>query len=351
MSEQTDYIIVGQGIAGTCLASFLEKKGQSFIIFDNPDFPKASAVAAGMMNPVVFRRFTTSWKGPEALEFSKSFYREHEKEFGDNFLHEKLLLKVLANEQEIEFWETCAKHENMLPFLNPTPKKLTKEHNEVVVGEVNQCANLDVPVWLNHCKEKWEKQGVYKAQKFEYSELEYGYNGVSYQGIKAKKVIFCEGIQTQENPLFPPLKFKPAKGELMEIYAPKSNLKEILKKGIFILPKPGNRYLVGATYEWDDLTHEPTQKGIDELTSKFEKLSNVDYAITDTRAGIRPTVPDRRALIGFHPNHPTLAVFNGLGTKGCLHGPYLADYFTDILIGESLEVDDEINIQRFWNYY
>ncbi|MGE5447336.1 MAG: FAD-dependent oxidoreductase, partial [Bacteroidales bacterium] len=58
---KVDVIIVGQGLAGTLLAFELLKLGQSFVVIDQPGIIKASSVAAGIINPVVFRRMTKSW--------------------------------------------------------------------------------------------------------------------------------------------------------------------------------------------------------------------------------------------------------------------------------------------------
>ncbi|MFT6851350.1 MAG: glycine oxidase [Sphingobacteriales bacterium] len=346
--KNVDFIIVGQGIAGSCLASTLIEKGKSVVIFDNPNHNKASHVAAGMMNPVVFRRFTTSWKAIEALPFSKEFYRHHETKFGKKMLHEKSMLKVLANEQEIDFWKDCAKKPDMVPFLNPEPMVLSEEFNGVTVGEVNQTAHLDVPLWLNALKDDWKTKNIYFEEDFDYAELNQSGDLLKYKEIKAEKIVFCEGIKAGENPLFPKLEFKPAKGELLEISAEASTLTKILKKGIFILPKSDNKFLVGATYEWKDLEPIPTEKGEKELRQKLENVFTAPYSINKKLAGIRPTVPDRRALIGFHPSDKRLSVFNGLGTKGVLLGPYLAHYFTDKLIQNDYDLDPEVDVSRFW---
>lgn len=346
--KNIDFIIVGQGIAGSCLASTLIAKGKSVVIFDNPDHNKASHVAAGMMNPVVFRRFTTSWKAIEALPFSKDFYRKHEADFGLKMLHEKSMLKVLANKQEIDFWIDCAKKPDMVPFLNPEPITLSEEFKGVTVGEVNQTAHLDVPLWLNAVKEDWIAKGIYFNEDFDYSALNQTSEKLQYKDITADKIVFCEGIKAGENPLFPKLEFKPAKGELMEISAEASTLTKILKKGIFVLPKSDNKFLVGATYEWKDLEPVPTEKGENELRQKLENVFTAAYTINKKLAGIRPTVPDRRALIGFHPTDNRLSVFNGLGTKGVLLGPYLADYFSDKLIQNDFDLDPEVDVSRFW---
>ena len=70
------------------------------------------------------------------------------------------------------------------------------------------------------------------------------------------------------------------------------------------------------------------------------------FEIIDHQAGIRPTVKDRRPLLGVHPAHHQLAIFNGMGTKGVMLAPYFANHLVN-----HLENDDkllpEIDIVRF----
>jgi glycine/D-amino acid oxidase-like deaminating enzyme len=72
----------------------------------------------------------------------------------------------------------------------------------------------------------------------------------------------------------------------------------------------------------------------------------VPYEIIKHEAGIRPTVNDRRPILGIHPEHPRLAVFNGLGTKGVMLAPYFANQLIDHLEKEQT-IDPEVDLSRF----
>ena len=52
-----DYIIVGQGLAGTLLAYFLEQSGKSVVFVDNGYKTAATKVAAGIFNHNLFQLF------------------------------------------------------------------------------------------------------------------------------------------------------------------------------------------------------------------------------------------------------------------------------------------------------
>ena len=57
-----DFLIVGQGLAGTLLAWEFERAGFSFAIADAGHGRAASGVAAGIINPITGRRLVKSWR-------------------------------------------------------------------------------------------------------------------------------------------------------------------------------------------------------------------------------------------------------------------------------------------------
>jgi glycine/D-amino acid oxidase-like deaminating enzyme len=107
-----------------------------------------------------------------------------------------------------------------------------------------------------------------------------------------------------------------------------------------------DRYLVGSTYEWTDKTNNPTQKAKTELLKKLERLIDCEFEVIDQRAGIRPTVVDRRPLVGQHPNHKNMYVLNGLGTRGVLVAPSMAKALYNS-IEKNTSLSKEIDINRF----
>lgn len=85
------------------------------------------------------------------------------------------------------------------------------------------------------------------------------------------------------------------------------------------------KFRIGATYQWENLNTEITAEARLELETNLRALISCDFKITDQQAGICPSVRDRRPSLGFHPQHKMLAVFNGLGTKGAMQGPFLCE--------------------------
>ena len=216
-------------------------------------------------------------------------------------------------------------------------------------SEVMQSGNLDTGIFLTSFRNYYNERELLLEERFDYKQMVISENSVTYKNIVAEKIIFCEGYKALENPYFSWLPFKLTKGEIITIKLNGNHvipIDKVINKGVFILPLGNNTYKVGATYEWQDLSQLPTEKGKSDLIEKLQKVLKVPFEITDHQAGVRPTVSDRRPLIGLHPDHPSLAVFNGLGTKGVMLAPYFAKQFVNFL-EHQLPLDKEANINRF----
>ncbi|VAV84569.1 FAD-dependent cmnm(5)s(2)U34 oxidoreductase, partial [hydrothermal vent metagenome] len=190
-----------------------------------------------------------------------------------------------------------------------------------------------------------ENKEVLIKETFDYDSLQIEKN-IIYKVIKAKHIVFAEGFGLQQNPFFKYLPLKPTKGELLTIYAPNLKIDYILKSSVFIMPLGDDLYLVGATYEWEDLSNTTTKKAKEELLSKLKTVLQCEFKVIDQVAGIRPTVKDRRPLVGQHPEYNNVFVLNGLGTRGVMIAPYVALQLYNF-IEKGLSLNTEIDIKRF----
>ena len=116
------------------------------------------------------------------------------------------------------------------------------------------------------------------------------------------------------------------------------------------MPIGNDLYKVGATFNWEDKTNESTAEGREELVKKLESFLQCEYEIVDQSAGIRPTVIDRRPMIGVHPEHKHLAILNGLGTRGVMLAPLMAKNLYGLLENDD-HLENEISIDRFKHLY
>lgn len=353
---QVDYIIVGQGLAGTVFAFKAISAEKSICIIDSPRYSNSSKVAAGLYNPIVFKRLTQSWMIDELLPCAENFYGDLEKYLNAELIYKRDILKVFVDEAESLFWKKKSSETALTNYLSENvSEKLatTLVNNPHGVAAVKNSGYLAIKKMLDLFRVKMQEQNLFLEELFDYNLLKVEQDKVQYKNINAKHIVFCEGFRATENPFFPQLGFKLTKGETLtiKINAGSGFADEIknrcLNKGVFILPLDDDTYKVGATYEWNELNENATEKGLTELKNKLENILKVEYEIIKHEAGIRPTVIDRRPMLGLHPEHSQLAVFNGMGTKGVLLAPYFANQLFNH-IEQQTAINKEVDIKRFY---
>ncbi len=204
---------------------------------------------------------------------------------------------------------------------------------------------VDIPAFVADIRDFLVAQGSYQEEVFDFQKLIIRQAGVEYGALSAKGIIFCEGAAATGNPFFNWLPFSPVKGELLFV-VPEEPFEMIYNRGVFILPA-GGYCKVGATYDHHDLSLKITAKARAYLVEKLNILLKADYKIINQVAGIRPATRDRRPFVGLHPQHKSVAIFNGLGAKGVSLAPYFADALTDLLL-HGKPVAAEVDINRYY---
>jgi glycine/D-amino acid oxidase-like deaminating enzyme len=275
----------------------------------------------------------------------QQFYSQVSDQLAVKLLHPKPIFRPFLDAQEREIWTYKALEEGYDAYVSlvNTDYQADTVLNNYGGVVIKQAGCLDVPCFLDAIRAYLQAQHSYQEADFDYDQLRLG-TDVQYQGIRAQYVIFCEGAQAKHNPFFKHLSFRLVKGELLTIQLDQ-DLAFIYNRTIFILPKPGRQAIVGATYDWQDLSMEATVKARQVLETKLNSLFKLPYTILRQQAGIRPATFDRRPWIGMHPNYPKMGIFNGLGTKGVSLAPYLASRFVDYLL-KGQELPDAVRLNR-----
>lgn len=344
---QTDYIIVGLGLAGLAFTKELEKNKKSFLVFEDYS-QNSSKVAGGVYNPVVLKRFTPVWNAMEQLNIALPFYKELEIQFNKKYDYKIDIYRIFKSIEEQNNWFAACDNPALSNYMST---KLIKEKHEGVLanfgyGKLLNTGRIDTKTLLEDYSNYLSDRELIRDQSFQHETLKIGENTVEYKDIIASKIVFCEGFGLKNNPFFNELPMQEAKGELITIHAPNLNVDFLIKSALFVFPHGDNLYKVGATFNWKDKTQHPTEEGKNELTTKLDTFITVPYTIVEHVAGIRPTVKDRRPLAGKHSKHPNLAVLNGLGTRGVMIAPTLAKALYDHL-ENGIALDKVISIDRF----
>ena len=344
---KVDYIIVGLGLAGISFAEELIHNNKSFVVFEN-NSQRSSLVAGGVYNPVILKRFTPVWNAKEQLEVAMPFYESLEKRFKEKFDDKFPTRKVFKSIEDQNNWYIASDKPKLIDFMNPDiiKEKVAGIKGDHGFGEVYQTGRVDTHRLVSSYRDYLENKGVLKLEDFDHSLMEFKTNGILYKNMEASRIVFCEGFGMKKNPFFNDLPLNGTKGETITIKAPDLKIDFLAKSTLFVLPLENGLYKIGATFNWTDKTSDPTHEGRSELMEKLDKVLSVPYEIIDHNAGIRPTVKDRRPLVGKHPEYNQLAVINGLGTRGVMIAPTVAkQLFAHLELGESL--DPETDISRF----
>jgi len=345
-----DYLIVGQGLAGTVLAHLLLKNGKNVLVIDAIHPSSSSKIAAGIFNPVTGRRVVKSWMADTLIPFAHTYYKSLEIELEDIFYFPMDVIEIVQNVKDRNEWEGRMSDPGMKNYLvGNTPDQLYEEavHPYEKLFRISNSGWLNISKLIHLFKQKLIESGKLLELFMDYSLIKVNKDKILCGNIECRNIIFCDGYNVRNNLFWNQLPLVPAKGEILTITC--KNLPEdfILMSGIFILPIGNKLFRVGATYEWDFFDEQPSEKGMKDLLERLNRILKLPYEIVDHNAGIRPTVKDRRPLLGRHHEYENVFVFNGLGTKGVQLAPYFAKMFVEFLDGKDLL--NEVNVARFTN--
>nr|WP_319400113.1 FAD-binding oxidoreductase [uncultured Carboxylicivirga sp.] len=350
MTKHTDILIIGQGLAGTVLSYQLVKKNINHLVIDIPLTNTATKVAAGLINPIGIKRMVKSWNVDILLPYAKEFYSEIESFLKHRFFYPTVMDKIYG-ETDLDFWTHRYQKAQLHAYIetNPTSQPLPKEIKAPYgFGRITEGARLDMQEFLKAYRSFLISSNLLIEDEFSEKDLYIKNKIIEWKDIRANKIIFCRGEADARSSFFDTLNFRNTKGELLDVEIPGLKLNNILLKGLFVLPTEKHRFKIGATFqhEWNNLL--PTMSKKEELLDKWALISDLPLNINKQLTGIRPTMHDRRPVIGFLPHQTNIGIFNGLGSRGGLLAPYLAHQFVNEIIHHTSTLFKEVKIDRYF---
>lgn len=343
-----DYLIIGAGIAGISFAEKAIKHGKSILVIDDKS-QNSSRIAGGLYNPVILKRFSEVWNAEEQLVEMFKFYEDVENKLHFKFNFRRSILRKFFSIEEQNNWFSASDKSGLAPFLSTklVLKKYKGIHSPFDYGEVLSTGYVDTANLLEKYQAYLKENKMFVEGSFDYNELELLDKGVRYKDFVVRNIIFAEGFGIHANPFFQDLPLDGTKGELLIIKAPELDLDVIVNTSVFILPLGDDLFKVGATYNWKDKNDLPTEEGKTELVDRIKEILNCEFEIVSHFAGVRPTVRDRKPIIGTHLLHKQLHVLNGLGTRGVMLGPSMAKDLFDYIENKK-PLDPDTDIYRFY---
>lgn len=337
-------LVVGQGIAGTALAWALLRRGASVHVADG-DLPHpASTAAAGLINPVTGKFYVKTWRYDDFFPVARRFYADMEAALGVCIWSEVRVLRVLDTPKAANDWNarsgdpayagllgTCAHAGPWQPFAR---------HNGLW-GETRGAARVDFPQLLSAFRAHFIRQGLFFPKKI-----------TPEAAVDAAPdydaVVFCEGWRGALNPFFPDLPWRLTAGEalLIRLTPPvAASLRDVLKKNLLLIPLSDGLVWAGATYRHWQPTNPVPAPDTTAIEEELRQLLQMPFEVVGVASGIRPTVRDRRPLIGNSAQRSDFFIFNGLGTKGALLAPYWAEHLAQHLL-EGSALSPEVRLDR-----
>ncbi|MEO0414550.1 MAG: FAD-binding oxidoreductase [Verrucomicrobiota bacterium] len=330
---KVDYIIVGQGLAGSFLAWELIHLGQRVMVVDREDPVTSSKVAGGICNPLAGKALRLSNTTKAALPIAQKFYWDAEEAMNQKLFHHTRMLRVFQNATQHTAWNeraTDPEYSNFWESADCIPSDLLAPHGLV---EVKQSGWLDTSLFLASFQNWLMERISYAVCPVDASTVDFSNHSVKWRNIDARGVVFCEGWALKENPLLQPVQADPAKGEILTIDCPAlAQETRILHSGVWMIPLGGGKFRVGSNYDHDFEDLSPTESAKIQIIDRLKNLIRADFEIIDHQAAARPVIRRGIPSLGAIPNKPGGFVFNGLGSKGSLVGPYYAKMLADYLI-------------------
>jgi glycine oxidase len=346
--RKVDFLIIGQGLAGSTLAMQLLDRGKRILVVDEPQKNNCSNVAAGLFNPITGMGIVKTWMAEELFSSLHQFYAAAQSSLNEKFFFPQLLYRPFTSIEEQNNWMAKSAdraNDDFLENIFITSHWGDHLHDPFGGILVKQSGFLDVSTFLFAVRQKLIAGELYLSENFDWSDITFVDDKVQYRDIQADKVISCSGAEGLY-PFFDWLPIRKLKGETITIKLA-DEPRAIYNKGIYVVPTSTfGVYKVGSTYNLKDATPSITELGRQELEEKLGAILKMPFEVVDQQWGIRPTVVDRKPILGAHPKHQNLVIFNGLGTKGVSLAPYFSGQLANWLTGDG-EIQREVNIKRF----
>ncbi|MBO0934946.1 FAD-binding oxidoreductase [Fibrella sp. HMF5335] len=348
-SAVADVLVVGQGVAGSVLALTLERYGCSVTVASSASLPAASAVAAGIVNPLTGRKLVRTWEADRLFPYLHQFYTAAEGQLNQSFFTPLGIYRPYRDAKERADYQQVTADADLVRYVGEPGDDAA--YGAVVSNpfgglRVTQAGWVDLPSFVGAVRTYFIQKDRFIRADVQPDNLTIGSDSVTYAGVRYRYVIFCEGSHGQANPLFSYLPYNVVKGEILTARVTDYPVQDIINQGVFVMPINRTIIRIGATYSWHELDWQTTEAGRTFLETKARDLLRIPFTVVQQQAGIRPSTKDRRPFVGMHPQLPRIGIFGGMGTKGVSLAPYLADQFAGALWAGQ-EINEAVNISRF----
>lgn len=337
--SQVDFLIIGQGLAGSILAFELIARGRRVMVVDNEHKGSASQVAAGIINPITGHRLNLTDGFVDYCARATKFYSDFESALGVNVVKSVDQTRLVKNPGQANYLSKRLEQEEYRSFLEQNTSTNLFSSSEHGTAKIKQTLVVDTKRLLQATKDWLTKQSSYLSASVDYTQMVFTTDGVKYNNVTASRVIFCEGYQAINNPWLNQLPFKLAKGEILTVETPVET-RLMLSWGNWLIPHKNMSAKLGASYAWQDTDLTPSNQVKEKLLDSLQSQTGLRPNVVNHEVGVRPTTTHRHAFVGPIKARDHAYCFNGFGSKGCLTIPSHATLLCDHLLKQTPLAED-----------
>lgn len=349
----THTIILGGGLAGSFLGMRLALAGQAVTLIDDRFPSSASRVAAGLFNVITGRFGAKSWLAEDLLKEISQLYHDPAWSMIRPSLHYGPIYRPFKTIEAYNKWTGRQHDPTFAPLVTFHEQPLIPDqlHNELGGIMIQPCGWADTAGLIETLHRSLDLmpdcQVIEDEVSYETLDLAQRRLMVGETRLDFDMLVFAEGYRMIHNPYLDFLPLIPNKGEILLIEAPALSLPFSLSRKIYLIELAPAQFVVGSTYQNQFSTPDPTAAGRQEIEQYLQQAIRVPYRILDQRAGIRPTTPNRRPIVGRHPGFEHVYVLGGFGTKGMLLGPSCSKWLVELMLKDNSQIPLEADLARY----
>lgn len=334
---QTDFLIIGQGIAGTLLSLELIKHGKKVSVIDKQNLFKSSLVAGAVLNPMAGKHWSPSPQADIFLPAALDVYKNIEQLLGISIL--KPVSLYVFHESEEEHFQFENKQALFPQYLSAGSDTQSPYLNVLHgAGTIKGVSVVNAATLLSTTRDYLATQNAFIEDSFDESLLKIKEHEIEYKDIRASKIIFCNGTAAADSHFFKSLPFTKNRGDVLMLDIPSLPEDAVYHKKLRLVPKGNHQFWCGSNYKWDFEDLLPDENWRRAAEEELRSWLKIPFEIKDHIVAQRPTTAGQIPFIGIHPKYKSVAIFNGLGTRGFSAAPYLATDFAKQLINSGFQM-------------
>ena len=335
--RQADIVIIGLGLAGSALAWRAVDAGLDVVVVDDAAATAASRVAAGLVTPVTGAKLKPQEGFDGLAATAVAHYRNVGETTGVDAYHARPAIRVLSGQKELDAWREleASGHPLLVRWDDALPAGVRRPGVAVCMPDAGRLAIAD---YVAATRRYFAERGAIVEAAVDDESVVADGAGVRLPtlGLAASNAVFCRGYGDRHSRFFTGLGWRPAKGQILELECRRFDERfTVHGSGIWLTASGPATVLAGATYEWDTLDATVTATARGQLRDKIAQVIDLPYEVVGQRAAVRPIVHGRKPVIGHSADSGRIWLFNGLGSKGALFAPSVAEALLSSIVNDT----------------